>query len=107
MTEASERYRRLRARGLCVNCGRTKAQAPRAYCEACQRRRDDLRRQRDGWQGGTWEIRSVPVPAPVVVAPEPEPQPQPEPEPQPQPRKVVTLRPPHLGREVEFEVVWP
>lgn len=104
MTEASERYRRLRARGLCGNCGRTKAQAPRAYCEVCQRRRDELRRQREGWQGGTWEIRSEPVPA-VEVAPAPVLAPQPEPA--PRPRKVVTLRPPHLGREVEFEVVFP
>lgn len=99
MTEASERYRQLRARGICANCGRTPALVPRAYCEACQRRRDAARHQRERLRG-------------VVIAPREEPTlgPMLTPEPVvsvPQPRKVVTLRPPHLGREVEFEVVFP
>lgn len=101
MTSA-ERYRQLRARGLCVSCGHAPAMAPRVYCEGCQRRRDTQRRQRTGWQGGAWEIRAVPAPEQlrVVLVEVP-------PEPPPPPRKVVTLRPPHLGRDVEFEVVWP
>lgn len=98
---AIEWYRELRARGICANCRRADALVPRAYCADCQRRRDYLRRQREGWKGG---VRPAPSVA-AVVAPEPVAVPQPEP--QPRPRKVVTLRPPHLGRDVEFEVVFP
>lgn len=100
MTEASERYRQLRARGICANCGRTPALVPRAYCEACQRRRDAARHQRERLRGVVIAPREEPTLGPLVAAPVSVPS-------VPQPRKVVTLRPPHVGREVEFEVVWP
>ena len=92
---ASDRYRQLRARGLCVNCGQTKALALRAYCEACQRRRDDRRRVREGWLGGVRTADPAPPPVP------------PRQEPTPRERRFVTLTPPYERQPVTFEIVWP
>lgn len=50
---ARERYRTLKALGLCVKCGRDYARKGRVYCEACGKtppERPEQREKRLGWE---------------------------------------------------------